>query len=157
MIFSDLISKDRNMNKYPVILVLFLSVISASAQKQATKWYFGNNAGIDFLSGSPVPFSGSAMTMLEGVASIADTAGNTLFYTNGSQVWNSNNTQMPNGFGLLGDNNSAQAAIIVPDPGNANQYYIFTTPTNGSGAMNYSVVDMTLQSGLGDVTDKNVF
>ncbi|HYV91851.1 MAG TPA: T9SS type A sorting domain-containing protein [Chitinophagales bacterium] len=145
------------MKKQLITLVLFLIVVYASAQKQAAKWYFGNYAGIDFLSGSPVPFSGSAMAMLEGVASIADTAGNTLFYTNGSQVWNRNNAQMPNGFGLLGDNNSAQAAIIVPDPGNANQYYIFTTPTWGTGAMNYSLVDMTLQSGLGDVTDKNVF
>lgn len=125
------------------------------ARKEANMWYFGNNAGVDFNSGSPVAFSGSAMNQLEGCASISDTSGNTLFYTNGASVWNRLNMQMPNGFGLLGDNNSAQAAIIVPAPGSNTIYYIFTTPTWGVGDMCYSIVDMTLQGGLGDVTTKN--
>ncbi len=146
------------MKKILLLLIFCTALFSVNsfAQKQAVKWYFGNNAAMDFLSGTPVPFSGSAMTMLEGVASIADTAGNTLFYTNGYKVWNKNNLQMPNGTGLLGDNNSAQAAIIVPWPGNPNQYFIFTTPTWGTGELRYSVVDMTLLGGLGDVTSKNV-
>ncbi|HRC32024.1 MAG TPA: T9SS type A sorting domain-containing protein [Bacteroidia bacterium] len=140
---------------YSIVLIGILTNI-CFAQKEATKWYFGNNAGLDFISGVPVPFSGSAMTMLEGVASIADTAGNTLFYTNGFQVWNKNNVVMPNGNGLSGNNNSAQAAIIIPVPNSASQYYIVTTPSNGNGTMDYSLVDMNLQGGLGDVTTKNV-
>jgi len=125
------------------------------AQKEANMWYFGNYAGIDFNSGSPVAFSGSAMTQLEGCASISDTSGATLFYTNGYCVWNKSNVPMPNGLGLLGDNNSAQAAIIVRAPGSYTTFYIFTTPTWGVGDMCYSIVDMTLQGGLGDVTIKN--
>ena len=125
------------------------------AQKEANVWYFGNFAGVDFNSGSPVAFSGSAMSQLEGCASISDTAGNTLFYTNGALVWDKTNSQMPNGFGLLGDNNSAQAAIIVRAPGSSTLFYIFTTPTWGVGDMCYSIVDMTQQGGLGDVTTKN--
>lgn len=145
----------KNNILYSIVLIGILTNICV-AQKEATKWYFGNNAGLDFISGVPVPFSGSAMTMLEGVASIADTAGNTLFYTNGFQVWNKNNVVMPNGNGLSGNNNSAQAAIIIPVPNSASQYYIVTTPSNGNGTMDYSLVDMNLQGGLGDVTTKNV-
>jgi hypothetical protein len=141
-----------------ILILIFCIVIqqlNVLAQKEANMWYFGNYAGVDFNSGSPVAFSGSAMSMLEGCASISDTSGATLFYTNGANVWNKNNLQMPNGFGLLGDNNSAQAAIIVRAPGSYTTFYIFTTPTWGVGDMCYSVVDMTLQGGLGDVTTKN--
>src|SRR5688572_26581568 len=136
-------------------LIILVNTVTLFAQKEANMWYFGSNAGVDFNSGSPVAFSGSAMTQLEGCASIADTSGATLFYTNGADVWNKNNVQMPNGFGLLGDNNSAQAAIIVRAPGSYTTFYIFTTPTWGVGDMCYSIVDMTLQGGLGDVTVKN--
>jgi PKD repeat protein len=125
------------------------------AQKEANMWYFGNFAGVDFNSGSPVAFSGCAMSQLEGCSSISDTSGATLLYTNGSSVWNKNNIQMPNGFGLLGDNNSAQSALIVRAPGSYTTFYIFTTPTWGTGDMCYSIVDMTLQGGLGDITTKN--
>jgi len=141
-----------------ILLVLnFIAgiVLQGFSQKEANNWYFGNQAGVDFNSGSPIAFNGSAMTQLEGCASISDTSGATLFYTNGASVWNRSNIQMPNGFGLLGDNNSAQAAIIVRAPGSYTMFYIFTTPTWGVGDMCYSIVDMTLQGGFGDVTTKN--
>src|SRR5262245_60366037 len=116
--------------KFTITALIIFSVIIQSkfahAQKEANMWYFGNFAGVDFNSGSPVAFSGSAMSQLEGCASISDTSGATLFYTNGANVWNKNNVQMPNGWGLLGDNNSAQAAIIVRAPGSYTTFYIFT-------------------------------
>ncbi|EPR69997.1 hypothetical protein ADIWIN_3860 [Winogradskyella psychrotolerans RS-3] len=61
---------------------------------------------------------------------------------------------MPNGTGLLGDPSSTQSSIIVPQPNNPNIYYVFTvddliTNTNG---LRYSIVDMTLNNGFGDVT-----
>ncbi|MEO8085676.1 MAG: T9SS type A sorting domain-containing protein [Bacteroidota bacterium] len=143
--------------KLKLLLIGFVFCLfqNGFAQKEANMWYFGNNAGVDFNSGSPVAFNGSAMNQLEGCASICDTSGATLFYTNGSMVWNRSNIQMPNGFGLLGDNNSAQAAIIVRAPGSNTTYYIFTTPTWGVGDMCFSIVDMNLQGGFGDVTTKN--
>lgn len=145
------------MKHYLIIFsFLFISMHNMSAQNQTTQWHFGNYAALDFSSGSPVNIAGSAMIMLEGVSSIADASGNLLFYTNGSTVWNKNNVVMPNGTGLSGDNNSAQAALIVPFPNSQSLYIIVTTPTNGIGTMDYSVVDITLNGGNGDVTIKNV-
>lgn len=141
-------------------LIFSLSLIAsqlAFAQKQTNHWYFGTLAGLDFTSGSPMPVSNGALNTAEGCAAISDVNGNLLFYTDGVKVWNKNNTQMPNGFGLLGDPSTTQSALIVPNPGNANLYYIFTLPAEGSGNFNYSVVDMTLQSGNGDVSVKNTF
>jgi gliding motility-associated-like protein len=67
---------------------------------------------------------------------------------------------MPNGTGLLGDASSTQSATIVPDPGNANRYYLFTTDQGGYAGPNlgvfYSIVDMNLNSGYGDVSVRNV-
>jgi PKD repeat protein len=126
------------------------------AQKENNVWYFGNGAGIDFNSGSPVALTNGAIFTTEGCASIADTSGNLLFYTDGITVFNKVHNNMPNGVGLFGGNSSSQSAIIVPLPGSTTQYYIFTTPDQGSlSGLNYSIVDMTQQGGLGDVISLN--
>jgi gliding motility-associated-like protein len=141
------------------LLLIFLLVFGerSFSQKQANFWHFGTLCGVDFNSGSPVVLTNSALNTAEGCSSISDASGNLLFYTDGVKVWDNTNTQMPNGFGLLGDPSTSQSALIVPNPGNANLYYIFTLPAEGSGNFNYSVVDMTQQSGKGDVTIKNTF
>ncbi|MEO8086832.1 MAG: hypothetical protein ABI763_08440, partial [Bacteroidota bacterium] len=132
---------------------LFISQ-SSFAQKEANKWLFGNFGGLDFNSGAPLPFPGGQTATSEGSASVADANGNLLFYTDGVSVWNRNHIQMPNGFGLLGGFSSSQSAMIVLLPGSTNQYYIFTVGQT-FGDFNFSIVDMTLQAGNGDVTVKN--
>ena len=69
---------------------------------------------------------------------------------------------MPNGTGLLGDPSATQSSVVVPHPGNPDQYYIFTVPANESpvflsSGLYYSIVDLTLNGGLGDLSTKNVF
>ncbi len=146
---------------YHVILiglcvVLFFVTSSAFAQKENNIWYFGNGAGLDFNSGSPVVLNNGAMYTTEGCASIADSSGSLLFYTDGVTVYNKVHNVMVNGSGLLGGNSSTESAIIVPLPGSSSTFYIFTTPDQGSfSGFNYSVVDMTLQGGFGEVTVLN--
>ncbi len=124
----------------------------AYGQNQANWWFFGNNAGLDFNSGSPVSNNLGQLSTNEGCASIADACGALLFYTDGITVWNRNHAAMPNGMNLLGDPSSTQSALIIPQPEVEDVYYIYTVgdfnPING---LNYSVVDMTLDGGLGDV------
>ena len=89
-----------------------------------------------------------------------------MFYTNGVTVWNANNQIMPNGTGLLGGAglSSTTAAVIVPKPGSSNLFFIVTVDqvnffSGVSNGVNYSVVDMTLNGGLGDIVagQKNIF
>ena len=147
------------------ILLLFLLFCSAfvSAQKEANHWFFGNNAGVDFNSGSAVGITG-ALNTSEGSASISDRNGALLFYTDGVTVWNKNHVAMPNGTGLLGFASSTQSALILRKPGSDNIYYLFTADGTSNALAHhmengyrYSTVDMNLAGGFGDVTSvKNV-
>lgn len=139
-----------------IILNLFANLLFA--QKESNTWYFGYNAGVDFNSGTPVSIGGGAINQGEGCASISDFNGALLFYTNGVLVWDRNHATMPNGYQLAGGGSSSQSALIVPMPGNNFQYYIFTVQELGtSNNLSYSIVDMSLNNGNGDVTVKNNF
>ncbi|MFA5816430.1 MAG: gliding motility-associated C-terminal domain-containing protein [Bacteroidales bacterium] len=96
------------------------------AQKQGCFWYFGKNAGLDFTGYDPMPLPNSQMDAPEGVASISDSTGQLLFYTDGVNIWNYNHEKV-NSNGLSGDPSSTQSATIVPDPDTPDQYFVFTT------------------------------
>src|SRR5258705_708686 len=139
------------------MLLIFMSVHGHS-QSYANWWYFGQNAGITFQSGSPVASPGGQINTIEGTAAISDAAGSRLFYTEGVRVWKRKHVQMANGFGLMGNTSSTQSAVIVQKPGSTNLYYIFTVDAQaGANGLRWSEVDMNRQAGKGDVTaNKNV-
>ncbi|MFI5219242.1 MAG: T9SS type A sorting domain-containing protein [Bacteroidia bacterium] len=146
------------MKKFKLILAFFFIQAIAFSQGPADKWFFGVNAGVDFSSGIPAALTYGAINTPEGCAAICDNAGGLLFYTDGITVWNKNSQVMPNGTGLTGGSSSTQAALIVPQTGSLNLYYIFTTDEIGGGnGCRYSIVDMNLQGGMGDITaSKNI-
>ncbi len=99
-------------------------------------WVFGNNAGLNFNTFPPTPLSPSAMNTAEGCASISDGNGNLLFYTDGTNVWDSTNTVVATG--LLGNSSSTQSAIIVPKPGSSTEYYVFTADGASGGSNHFN-------------------
>jgi gliding motility-associated-like protein len=143
-----------------IISISLFLIIAASlfAQKQAAHWYFGENAGLDFNSGSPIALTDGQMQTTEGCATISDYDGNLLFYTNGVTIWNKNHQIMVNGENLNGDFSSTNSAIIIPKPGDINIYYVFTVDDRGgTNGLQYSEVNMLSSGGLGGVTaNKNV-
>ena len=149
------------MKKTLIISFLFCLNLLFS-QGEANIWYFGQNAGIDFNSGSPVALYNGQMSTLEGCAVMSTNSGQLLFYTDGVTVWDRTHQVMPNGTGLLGNFSSTQSGIIVPNPTDSTIFYIFTTDsidvsTGSTNGLNYSVVDMSLNGGFGDVTlQKNI-
>ena len=138
------------------VLLSFACFTPLFGQGEGNIWYFGDNAGLDFNPGAPVALGNSAMVTQEGCATISDPGGNLLFYTDGSNVYNRTHVTMPNGTLLMGNASSTQSGVIVPRPGNPNEYFIFTVDNlAGPDGLRYSVVDMTLNGGLGDVTTRN--
>lgn len=142
------------------ILIIFISLLSFKdvlSQKESNYWYFGENAGLYFENCTPNAFANTSLNSNEGVSCISDkTTGDLLFYTNGVEVWDRNDSLMSNGFGLSGNASNTQV-LITPMPSSIDKYYIFTTDLQGlSGpGLRYSIVDMSLNSGFGDVLIKN--
>ncbi|NOX87087.1 MAG: hypothetical protein GXO86_14195, partial [Chlorobi bacterium] len=126
------------------------------AQKEAAIWYFGEQAGLDFNSEAPVALNDSKMNAEAGCAVISDKTGQLLFYTDGKNVWNKKHQIMPNGFDLKGSQMLNQNTLIVPLPGSDDIYYLFTVNADyDTIGMNYSIVNMRMDNGLGDVILKN--
>ena len=143
------------MNK-PISIFLFLFWLfglQTKAQNEFMNWYFGQGAGLCFSVSPPATINdNNIMNTGEGCATVSDSNGNLLFYTDGVTVATKNHTVMSNGTGLNGHPSSTQSGIIIKQPGNPNIYYIFTT----MNSVSYSIVDMNLAAGYGSVTTKNV-
>jgi hypothetical protein len=141
-------------------LLTFLCIlfsIAATAQHEADNWYFGYNAGITFATNPPTFLSGGQINILAGCSSISDANGNLLFYSDGVTVWDRNHNIMPNGTGLSGFQSSTESALIIPAPGSTSLYYLFTASgSSTTDSLCYSIVNMVLNGGMGDVTVKNV-
>lgn len=144
--------------KHWFTLLLSIYALASLAQNEANIWYFGLNAGVDFNSGTPVALTDGQLNTYEGCATLSNSAGQLLFYTDGTTVYNRNHLPMVNGTGLMGNFSSTQSATIVPMPGSMNLYYIFTLDAfAGVNGFRYSIVDINLDGGLGAVTsNKNV-
>lgn len=147
------------------LLSLLILLINPAFGQNNDIWIFGDQAGIDFNGGPPKAIV-SKIFAREGCASICDNEGRLLFYTNGDSVWNANHILMPNGIDLGAGGtaiapSTSQGALIVPNLGNPQQYYIFTLGAAESGyyagKLYYSIVDMSLNGGMGDVSTKGIF
>ncbi len=138
------------------LLLLFIFwQINLYGQNQTAHWFFGTHAGLDFSGGSPVIESGGMTDTEEGISSISNACGELQFYTDGIHLFNANHTIMPSGNDLLGSDSSTQSAIIIPAVSQNNFFYVFTVDDAYSApsldGINYTVVDMSLDNGLGNV------
>jgi len=159
------------MKTTKTILTIFISLLCLSAftqvgnTKRTYHWYFGDKAGLDFSSGEPVEDTLGQMSIYSGCATISDTAGNLLMYTDGVlKVWNKSHQVMENGnnFNVESYPGSPwQSSVIVPQPGSDDIYYIFYVQSEmgkdfSGGGLYYAIVDMSYNGGLGKVTVKGV-
>ena len=148
--------------KIQITFIFFFIFFLSNAQNQTNHWLFGNNAYLEFKNLGVENRIESNLTAKNGTSSISDINGNLLFYTNGSEVWGKNHGRMrtPNsGPGVLptldSDPENTQGCIITPIPKSPNKYYIFTINKNQD--LLYSIVDMELNNGFGQIIEMNSF
>lgn len=144
------------------VLFFFLMGVPVSGQEilnTSNNWYFGDRAGLDFNTSPPTVLTDGQLDTQEGVATISDDNGALLFYTDGITVWDRTHQPMPGANGTLnGHFSSTQSSIIIPNLGNSNLYYIFTTDELGaSDGLSFTTIDISLPGNggagapLGDV------
>lgn len=138
---------------------LAIATVSAPAQNETRNWFFGERVGLTINQDNQALIPNAQLYYSEGTSSISDCSGSLLFYTDGQDVWNRNHQKMPNGQGLAGHYSSTQGSIIIPLPGSCDLYYIFTLDGkehNLANGLQYSIVDMDADGGLGDIITKNI-
>jgi gliding motility-associated-like protein len=150
------------LQSYRLIVLSFLLLLSSSlfAQREADNWIIGEWIDVNFTSGDPsVSFVGPHdESGFEGT-SMSDSLGNLLFFYGMEHVYNRNGQVMQNGDNILPEwHDSGKHVITFPKPGIDSQYYIFGVASNKwGGGICYSVIDMSLDGGLGAVTsEKNI-
>lgn len=165
---NDLIPSLINTTKMfrTVVVLLYLLLIGKNSvhAQQENVWVFGRQAGLDFNSPNPAPIQSAITGFGEGSASVCDDNGALLFYTDGDTLWTRNHIPMPNGLnitslgsdsGYSATSSTSQGALIVPMPDSSNKYYLFSLTAWEQGAnlgrLYYSVVNMDLNGGFGDV------
>lgn len=139
-----------------VLFFIFLFSVSSRAQREQI-WVFTENNGLNFNGGMPVTFISGFGGGGFAAASVCDLNGQLQFFSDGNKVWGANNMLMPNGSHIVTatpGNGVVTNALIVPMPDSTDKYYLFslTVPyANPGGGLYYSVIDMSLNGGLGDV------
>ena len=147
-----------HMKNYIAFLMILVHCSFLYAQNQASTWYFGEEAGLHFGKNAITTLNDGNIKYKEGIACISDCLGRLLFYTDAVTVWNSSHAVMANGSGLNGHYSATQGALIVPQPGDCNLYYIFTVDgkeKSFANGLQFHVVDMNLQNGSGEIISKN--
>jgi uncharacterized protein (TIGR02145 family) len=159
-----------NSAVYKLLLVILLFPSFCFAQSEFDTWYFGNRAGVSFALGSPVALTDCAESFRNKYVSagMSDSLGNLLFYAgiyypsqnlNGT-VYNRNHQIMPNGHNLYTGWETKQNYLATGKPDTLSQFYLFTMDEEWSPpaypwpyphGLTYSVIDMNLDGGLGDI------
>lgn len=149
---------------------LFITLIllwgsNGLAQNRNNIWCFGDSSGIDFGTvPNPITFRSSVVSRGSCV-SIADSSGSLLFYAHtragtspsgtSTYVFDRTHSLMQNGTNIKGED-WYNELLIIPDPSSNDEYFLFTKGMNSSPGLAYSKIDMNLNSGLGDVSQKNI-
>ena len=115
------------MRRLLLILAICTWLPVSSQDREAAIWHFGQFAGLDFNSLSPVNLNRGILNTYEGCSSIADGGGDLYFYTDGVTVYNANHEIMTNGENKMGSPFSTQSALIVPNPRIEGHFFVFTT------------------------------
>ena len=157
------------MKKSFLLLLLIASAIKLFSQNPYqignAVWPVSTGHNISFCNGPTVGTGNIFITTFEGYAAISDMNCNLVLYSDGRNVYNaaggvmSNSTALSPGGELDGDPSASQGVVIVPKPGDPLTYYIFCADANlGANGYTYSRIDMSLNSGLGDIdlSEKNI-
>ena len=144
----------NSLKKYLTLIVLNLFTSFLLGQVPSV-WTFGLNAGINFNFEPPQFFTSSIKTW-SGSATLCDSTGALLLYSDGRKVYNSNGEIIKNGESINGFIPGIQCVAFLPSFTDKNEYYLFTIfldYTRDTGGIYYSVINKKNEF---IVTQKNI-
>ena len=154
----------RPLRTFPWLLLLLLLGWGAGRpvrdqQLEWSRWHFGNRAALRFTPDPVAALADSWMQTASACASLSDSAGHLLVYSNGMRAWNGRHQLLRNSVALGGDSVSSQGCVLVPRPGQAGRYYLFTLDTwlgrNPRRGLRMAELDVAAAGGQGEVIRSN--
>jgi len=146
-------------NALLIQVLVLLTSFSLKAQGQADNWVF-NHFGLHFHNDSVNVEKFEVGDYSRSMGVISDRNGNLLLYSDGVNVFNKNKLLMPNGSNIcLIDSMYYHRCIIIPRPESDSLFDIFSLEPGISPVvtgLTHSVVDLSLDGGLGDVIQKGI-
>jgi gliding motility-associated-like protein len=152
-------------------MLLTATAVSLHAQREADNWII-NATWLNFGGGNAPTIQLAPQSTISRTASIiSDANGRIQFYYDGGFAYNRNHQVLPyvynnGGFPnlLYGANGfwsmARQGSLIVPWPGRDSLYILFHIHhdfnNNFQSELNYSIINMNLDGGLGDVQQANI-
>lgn len=146
----------RKIQLLIVICCLFAHTGTSFAQSKLRNLFFNSTVDVvrlDFSTNPPTPYNTGIAGSYEGIAHFEDEFGNLMFWYTSNGVNDKNGDIMPGSIGIFA-NSSSTEINLCPVVGNPNQFYIFYN-AEVCTKLYYSIIDMTLNGGLGDVIKKN--
>ena len=119
---------------------------------RSNHWHFGKDLNgysgfqMNFNGLTPSPVTTSPIFSPGAPISVSDRNGNLLFFADYDTIYDASGQMMQNGF-ISNYPLWAESRVVLPVPCNQDLYYIFMA----HGQLTYTVVDMSLNSGLGAV------
>ncbi len=125
--------------------------------RQAENWIFGTNAQINFNQGqanaSVTPIN---ILFPNGVSAISNNDGQLKLFSDGLIVKSGAFYTVSNGDNLMGNNFASQSSIIIPQPGDATRFFLFTVdmyiPPVFTDGVRYTIVEMPYSGGSSVIT-----
>jgi Secretion system C-terminal sorting domain len=143
---------------YLSALLIVVAVELSFAQNLNNHWQLGTS-DVNFTTNPPTVTT-VANNGQYGNASISDDFGNLLFYTDGHTFWNKNHAVMTNG--NLQSYGTISNIVIVPNPMNSSQYYVFKYEIYtclclhpNSGYYGYNIIEFNSSNPNGIVLSTN--
>ncbi len=155
------------MTRKVLIIIIFFLVgfrLSLQAQLETAHWYFGQNAGLDFSSGTPFVDTNSTFGLSTAASIICDTAGNPLFIAGRGKIKDRNSNIMHNGIDVEGCASYLQGSLIVKKPCSDSLYCVFFTDNQHimhsqhgyfTSSLRYNVINIKGNNGNGSLIHKN--
>jgi Secretion system C-terminal sorting domain len=155
------------------LIISFLLTVKVEAQREGNIWCFGDSVLIDWNDPQNPILGRSASKNRGSASSISDSLGNLLFYVGNyapsdvipdcslegfyeyGYIYTKNHTYMENGRCVSGEGWYNEHTII-PMPDNDSLYYKFSVNLYEHPGIDFSVIDMNANGGMGKVIERDV-
>lgn len=134
-----------NLYKKLLLIAALVLPILLSAQLETRYWYWGAGAGLDFATNPPTVLTNNPGTVIstQGL-SMSDKQGNLLFYSTHRELRDENHAIIPGSNNISFDGTSGRDLYSLSNPGDSNEYYIFSCENSLQGHFNLTYSTVTI-------------